>query len=145
MDVIGNGKAGDEFWVGVMGWCQRGPGVWRVVAPKAGGVKQDTPRLFWGAEGCCILATSYFRGAYRPTIIGATVFHFRVRNGNGWDHRAMITRWGAARFAGPGTDDPGGCWDLGFPDSCAQGENKFVIEAWLRPGWKWNDVRQTDD
>ena len=38
------------------------------------------------------LATSYFRRAYRPTIIGATVFHFRVRKGNGWGHCAMVTR-----------------------------------------------------
>jgi hypothetical protein len=38
------------------------------------------------------LATSYFRATYRSTIIGAAAFHFRVRNGNGWDHRARITR-----------------------------------------------------
>ena len=54
-------------------------------------LKQDAPRLFRGA-GRFNLATSYFRGAYRPTIIGATAFHFRVRNGNGWDHCAMVTR-----------------------------------------------------
>ena len=35
---------------------------------------------------------SYFRVACRHTIIGAAVFHVRVRNGNGWFHRAMITR-----------------------------------------------------
>ena len=38
------------------------------------------------------LATSYFRIAFRHTIIGATAFHFRVRNGNGWYHCAMVTR-----------------------------------------------------
>ena len=38
------------------------------------------------------LATSYFRMACRHTIIGATAFHFRVRNGNGWYHCAMVTR-----------------------------------------------------
>src|SRR5688572_328396 len=38
------------------------------------------------------LATSYFRTTYRSTIIGAAAFHFRVRNGNGWDHCAGITR-----------------------------------------------------
>ena len=38
------------------------------------------------------LATSYFRTTYRRTIIGATAFHFRVRNGNGWCHCAGITR-----------------------------------------------------
>jgi hypothetical protein len=35
---------------------------------------------------------SYFRATYRRTIIGAAAFHFRVRNGNGWFHCAMITR-----------------------------------------------------
>ncbi len=30
--------------------------------------------------------------AYRHTTIGATMFHFRVRNGTGWFHRAMVTR-----------------------------------------------------
>src|SRR5437867_10012199 len=38
------------------------------------------------------LATSYSRTAYRRTTIGAAAFHFRVRNGNGWCHCAMITR-----------------------------------------------------
>jgi hypothetical protein len=30
--------------------------------------------------------------AYRHTIISAKAFHFRVRDGNGWDHLAMATR-----------------------------------------------------
>ena len=38
------------------------------------------------------LATSYFRTSFRRTIIGAAAFHFRVRNGNGWGHCAVITR-----------------------------------------------------
>ena len=38
------------------------------------------------------LATTYSHRAYRPTTIGATVFHFRVRNGTGWFHHAMVTR-----------------------------------------------------
>ena len=38
------------------------------------------------------LATSYSRTTYRCTTIGAAVFHFRVRNGNGWCHCAKITR-----------------------------------------------------
>ena len=54
-------------------------------------VKKDTPHCFRNA-GWIKLATSYFRGAYRPTIIGATAFHFRVRDGNGWGHCAMVTR-----------------------------------------------------
>src|SRR5438128_856959 len=42
--------------------------------------------------GAFVLATSYSRTAYRRTTIGAAAFHFRVRNGNGWCHRAIITR-----------------------------------------------------
>lgn len=53
--------------------------------------QKDAPPLFQEV-GRLNLATSYFRGAYRPTIIGATAFHFRVRNGNGWYHCAMVTR-----------------------------------------------------
>ena len=43
------------------------------------------------------LATSYFHRTCRPTIIGAEAFHFRVRNGTGWFHLALVTRgqvWG---------------------------------------------------
>jgi hypothetical protein len=39
-----------------------------------------------------VLATSYSRTACRRTTIGAAAFHFRVRNGNGWDHCAIVTR-----------------------------------------------------
>ena len=38
-----------------------------------------------------IPAATYSRGTYRPTTIGAAAFHFRVRNGTGWDHRAVTT------------------------------------------------------
>src|SRR5437879_10324279 len=42
--------------------------------------------------GHSTLATSYSRTACRRTTIGAAAFHCRVRNGNGWDHRANVTR-----------------------------------------------------
>ena len=42
--------------------------------------------------GHFVLATSYSRTAYRRTTIGAAAFHFRVRNGNGWCHCAIVTR-----------------------------------------------------
>jgi hypothetical protein len=42
--------------------------------------------------GHLVLATSYSRKAYRRTTIGAAAFHFRVRNGNGWCHYAIVTR-----------------------------------------------------
>jgi hypothetical protein len=43
------------------------------------------------------LATTYSHRTYRPTTIGAEAFHFRVRNGTGWFHLALVTRgqyWG---------------------------------------------------
>src|ERR1044072_6106788 len=43
-------------------------------------------------SGLFVLATSYSRTTYRRTTIGAAAFHFRVRNGNGWCHCAIITR-----------------------------------------------------
>ena len=42
--------------------------------------------------GHFVLATSYSRTACRRTTIGAAAFHFRVRNGNGWCHYAIVTR-----------------------------------------------------
>ena len=54
--------------------------------------------------GSIILATSYSRKTFRQTTIGATAFHFRVRDGNGWCRCAMVTRIGTvllSRFQGP--------------------------------------------
>jgi hypothetical protein len=50
------------------------------------------PRYLLPSNGAFVLATSYSRTTYRRTTIGAAAFHFRVRNGNGWGHCAMITR-----------------------------------------------------
>ena len=41
-----------------------------------------------------VLATTYSRGTFRPTTIGANAFHFQVRNGAGWFHIAVATREG---------------------------------------------------
>ena len=38
------------------------------------------------------LAATYSHMVYHHTTIGATVFHFRVRDGTGWFHHAMVTR-----------------------------------------------------
>ncbi|GEM_PF-1442367 len=38
------------------------------------------------------LAATYSHMAFRHTTIGATAFHFRVRNGAGWFRYAMTTR-----------------------------------------------------
>jgi hypothetical protein len=58
---------------------------------RVGDVQNKTPSTFSHA-GRLVLATSYSRTTYRRTTIGAAAFHFRVRNGNGWCHCAMITR-----------------------------------------------------
>ncbi len=52
--------------------------------------KKTTPRKI---VGWYKLATTYSHTAFRRTTIGATVFHFQVRNGTGWFHCAMITRF----------------------------------------------------
>jgi hypothetical protein len=52
--------------------------------------KQETRHV--SHTGFSVLATSYSRTTYRRTTIGAAAFHFRVRNGNGWFHRARVTR-----------------------------------------------------
>ena len=65
--------------------------------PAAGGCvkaplsKKDARHLVSKMPGMD-LATSYFHRTYRPTIIGAEAFHFRVRNGTGWFHLALVTR-----------------------------------------------------
>src|SRR5438876_5045155 len=51
------------------------------------------------ANGLLVLATSYSRTTLRRTTIGAAAFHCRVRNGNGWDHCATVTR-GPSRTGG---------------------------------------------
>ena len=56
----------------------------RIPAPKA---KKKARCLVSKTPGI-ILATTYSRTTYRSTTIGSAAFHFRVRNGNGWDHCA---------------------------------------------------------
>ena len=46
----------------------------------------------FGSRPSLFLAAIYSRGTYRPTTIDVLMFHFRVRNGTGWDHQAMTTR-----------------------------------------------------
>ena len=48
---------------------------------------QEVLRGFW----CKALAMTYSRMRMHTTI-GAAAFHFRVRNGIGWFHSAMVTR-----------------------------------------------------
>src|SRR5689334_24477905 len=62
--------------------------------------KAKRPAACVQAAGRFVLATSYSRTTYRCTTIGAAAFHFRVRNGNGWDHCARITRKLARKMRG---------------------------------------------
>ena len=71
-------RAGGEVRAG-------GPGVGAHI-----GAKKE-PRPCFHGRGV-YLATTYFHRTYRPTIIGAGAFHFRVRNGTGWFHPALVTR-----------------------------------------------------
>ena len=65
----------------------------RIASPsRSNGGKKKSPAPCFHRRRGVTLAMSYFRTTYRSTIIGAAAFHFRVRNGNGWDHRAGITR-----------------------------------------------------
>ena len=51
------------------------------------------PRNLFGFGASFTLAAIYSRGTCRPTTIDVLMFHFRVRNGTGWDHQAMTTRF----------------------------------------------------
>src|SRR5215217_7346730 len=71
--------------------------VWPGVRPTAAAFPAPTKAAQpgCGRAGLLFLATTYSRGTCRPTTIGAAAFHFRVRDGNGWFHRAVVTRGGA--------------------------------------------------
>src|SRR6476659_8076576 len=64
--------------------------VTRGANPEKAWLKAKSPMSY--LTGLFVLATSYSRTTYRRTTIGAAAFHFRVRNGNGWCHCAIITR-----------------------------------------------------
>ena len=51
------------------------------------------PRRTFVLRGLFTLAAIYSRGTCRPTTIDVLMFHFRVRNGSGWGHQAMTTRF----------------------------------------------------
>ena len=60
------------------------------------GWKKEARTQRWLDPGV-YLATTYSHRTCRPTTIGAEAFHFRVRNGTGWFHLALVTRgqsWG---------------------------------------------------
>ena len=57
--------------------------------------KSARPRCYSGPGED--LAATYSHRTCRPNTIGAAAFHFRVRNGTGWFHRALATRSRASR------------------------------------------------
>lgn len=66
--------------------------VWSVPSspPPTSGQKEAPFSL--SKERGIYLATTYSHKTYRLTTIGAVAFHFRVRNGTGWFHHALVTR-----------------------------------------------------
>ena len=84
------------------GWTKSGP--WPVEILTAFGrnlcaahTNDEAPKPF-GFGASFTLAAIYSRGTCRPTTIDVLMFHFRVRNGTGWDHQAMTTRFQGARL-----------------------------------------------
>ena len=82
------------------GWSKSGP--WPVEILTAFGrylcaahTNDEAPKPF-GFGASFTLAAIYSRGTCRPTTIDVLMFHFRVRNGTGWDHQAMTTRFQGA-------------------------------------------------
>ena len=84
---------------------KRNPGLARTISRFAGrsphcvrsisaspGSQTMKPRNLFGFGASFTLAAIYSRGTCRPTTIDVLMFHFRVRNGTGWDHQAMTTR-----------------------------------------------------
>ncbi len=128
-------------------------------------IQNKAPRTSFEMRGDIKLATSYFRMAFRHTIIGATAFHFRVRNGNGWGHCAMVTRlrrtasWRRACAECLGTLDFNFAWvrDCSLTTTHRDRKNNsnrasfgtrlvgqincMIIDSLLR----WSNARQTDD
>lgn len=56
-------------------------------------VVQSKGRRTFARRPLLALAAIYSRGTYRPTTIDVLMFHFRVRNGTGWGHQAVTTRF----------------------------------------------------
>ena len=61
-------------------------------------LKTEEARKALALRASLVLAAIYSRGAYRPTTIDVLMFHFRVRNGAGWGHQAVTTRFQGMGF-----------------------------------------------
>jgi hypothetical protein len=71
--------------------CRLPPAACRLPPAVPPGQKKSPAPSFLKMPGK-YLATTYSHRTYRPNTIGAAAFHFRVRNGTGWFHRALATR-----------------------------------------------------
>ena len=69
---------------------------WKPFRPGKRKPPQESLRGFW----CKALAMTYSRMRMHTTI-GAAAFHFRVRNGIGWFHSAMVARERVEGRVGP--------------------------------------------
>ena len=71
-------------------------------------------RFAWAGDGL------FSAGSRPPSIVGAAAFHCRVRDGNGWGHRALITnpspRYQPSGKAQCGRDVVGGAEGTRTPD-----------------------------
>lgn len=94
-------------WTSRQGWTVSGAwiggGFWDAhsqsfaIASKPDGKPKKEPDSNFLEPGI-YLATTYSHRTYRPNTIGAAAFHFRVRKGTGWFHRALVTRGQSRRF-----------------------------------------------
>ena len=75
------------------GWAEDPPSPPEGLPARAGDSGQKAP-TFLSEDRGINLAMTYSRGTLRPTTIGCSGLNGRVRDGNGWDPRQMITRKG---------------------------------------------------
>ena len=98
--VHGGPRGGRVVYQEVCAWRSGRPAR-AAVPPRAPSVSRIVAHARWGARpAACARAGRVRRRCWRwpifpggcpPSIVGAAAFHFRVRDGNGWGHRALIT------------------------------------------------------
>lgn len=94
-----------------------------IAAGRRDGCKKRAPSMISHERGV-YLATTYSHRTFRPTTIGAEAFHFRVRNGTGWFHLALVTR--GQRWVDSVSFQH---WDSGYLEPC------FSSSVCMSVGW----------
>ena len=79
--------------------CRGSKSTLRVVEICRRSLQTMKPRNLFGFGASFTRAAISSRGTYRPTTIDVLMFHFRVRNGTGWGHQAMTTRFQGASLS----------------------------------------------